>query len=219
MLKVQADEKFPALITYEERLKRSPRWALQEGSMHFDKANQVFHTLDRITKRLDELSIPYALAGGLALFLHGYRRFTEDVDLLVTREGLAAIHEKLEGLGYVPPFAGSKHLRDAESGVKIEFLVAGDYPGDGKPKPVSFPDPKQSSEVLGGVSCLNLTKLIELKLASGMSAVHRERDLVDVQELIRILGLGADFAESLDSSVRPVYLDRWRRAAMTPKEE
>jgi len=25
--------------------------------------------------------------------------------------------------------------------VRIEFLVSGQYPGDGKPKPVAFPDP------------------------------------------------------------------------------
>ena len=34
-----------------------------------------------------------------------------DVDILVTREGLKTIHERLEGLGYVPPFTGSKNLR------------------------------------------------------------------------------------------------------------
>jgi hypothetical protein len=221
MLELQIDKskELAAPVPYEEQLRLSPRWALQEGSMHFDKANQVFRTLERITAKLDENGVPYALAGGLALFLHGYRRFTEDVDLLVTREGLTAIHEKLDGLGYVPPFAGSKNLRDAESGVKIEFLVTGDFPGDGKPKSVAFPDPIQSAEIIGGVRCLNLAKLIELKLASGMSAVHREKDLVDVQELIRVLGLSADFADSLDSSVRSTYLDRWHRAAMTPKEE
>ena len=205
--------------TYEERLTRSPRWALLEGSMHFDKANQVFLTLRRIIEKLDEIGVPYALVGGLAMFLHGYRRFTEDVDLLVTREGLATIHERLEGLGYVPPFTGSKHLRDADSGVKVEFLVTGDYPGDGKPKPVSFPDPAQASEMIDGVSCVNLSKLIELKLASGMSAIHREKDLVDVQELIHVLKLGQDIVDQLDPSVRAAYIDRWQRAAMTPEDE
>ena len=81
----------------------------------------------------------------MALFRHGFRRFTEDVDILVTREGLKTIHEQLEGLGYVPPFTGSKNLRDTESGVRIEFLIAGEFPGDGKPKPVAFPDPAESA--------------------------------------------------------------------------
>ena len=85
------------------------------------------------------LNIPYAVAGGMALFSHGFRRFTEDVDILVTREGLDRLHRELEGLGYVPLFPGSKNLRDADSGVRVEFLVTGDFPGDGKPKPVAFP--------------------------------------------------------------------------------
>jgi hypothetical protein len=68
-------------------------------------------------------------------------RFTEYVDILVGRDDLKRIHEKLEGRGYVPPFPGSKNLRDAQTGVRIEFLVTGAFPGDGKPKPVAFPEP------------------------------------------------------------------------------
>src|SRR6516164_3139204 len=129
------------MIAYEEQLNRDRRWAFQEGSMHFEKENRVHKTMERITQRLEELSVPYAIVGGMALFFHGFRRFTEDIDILVTREGLQTIHQRLEGLGYLPLFAGSKHLRDTESGVRIEFLVTGDYPGDSLPKPISFPDP------------------------------------------------------------------------------
>src|SRR5207245_5103196 len=124
--------------------------------------------LEKIVRQLEELRIPYAVVGAMAMFFHGYERFTTDVDILVTKEGLKQIHERLEGLGYVPPFEGSKHLRDTESGVRIEFLTTGDYPGDGKPKPVSFPDPTEASLILDGVRCLTLPKLIELKIASGM---------------------------------------------------
>src|SRR5947207_2800877 len=122
------------MIAYEERLDRDLDWALQEGGMHFKEENEVHHTLRRIASRLDHMGIPYAVVGGMAMFYHGFRRFTEDVDILVTREGLDEIHRRFEGLGYVPPFAGSKQLRDTESGVRIEFLVTGAYPGDGKPK-------------------------------------------------------------------------------------
>ncbi len=113
------------VIPYEQRLKRDFNWALREGSMHFEEESAVQKTLRRIVKRLDELGVPYAVVGGLALFFHGYRRFTEDVDILVTKDDLKRIHEKLEGLGYLPPFEGSKHLRDTDSGVKVEFLTTG----------------------------------------------------------------------------------------------
>ena len=87
----------------------------------------------------------------MALFQHGYRRFTEDVDLIVTPQGLQQIHDALEGLGYVRLFRGSKALRDTDAGVKIDFLIAGQFPGDGKPKPVSFPDPSNMFVELGGM--------------------------------------------------------------------
>jgi hypothetical protein len=173
--------------------------------MHFDRKSGVQQTLRSIARRLDELGVPYAVAGGMALFYHGYRRFTEDIDILVDRDGLRAIHERLEGLGYVPPFVGSKNLRDTATGVRIEFLVTGDYPGDGQPKPVAFPDPAAVTVERSGIKFLGLPTLIELKLASGMTNPRRAKDLVDVQELIATLALPADFAGQLNPFVRDKF--------------
>jgi len=195
--------------TYEQRLDNDPFWALKEGSMHFECDSAVQKALLRITKQLDELGIPYAVAGGMALFFHGYRRFTEDVDLLVSPEGLRRIHEQLEGRGYVPPFEGSRNLRDTESGVRVEFIVSGQYPGDGKPKPVAFPLPEEAGIEIGGIQFLQLHRLIELKLASGMSNARRLRDLVDVQELIDTLRLPLELEAQLDPSVRDKYRELW----------
>jgi hypothetical protein len=205
------------VVAYEDRLNADRRWALLEGSMHFEKESAVFRSMEKIARRLDELGIPYAMAGGMAMFLHGYRRFTEDVDLLVTADALRAVHERLEGLGYVAPFAGSKNLRDAETGVRIEFIVTGGFPGDGMPKPVTFPDPEQVSTVIGGVRCLNLPTLVQLKLASG-TAPGRRKDLGDVQELIRLMGLPEGFAEDLDPSVRDLYRTLWQELQGLPPE-
>ncbi len=177
--------------------------------MHFEEASAVHQTLRRITRRLEELGVPYAVAGGMALFLHGFRRFTEDVDILVGKDGLRLIHERLEGRGYVAPFSGSKNLRDADTGVRIEFLVAGDYPGGGKPKPVAFPDPADVQIEKEGIRYLTLSKLIELKLASGQTNPLRLKDIADVQELIRLLQLPAAFADQLDPFVRPKFLELW----------
>ena len=182
---------------------------MSEGSKFFEEKGAVQEALGKIAVRLDELGIPYAVAGGMALFIHGYRRFTEDVDILVTRQGLTAIHTKLEGLGYLPPFPKSKHLRDTALGVKIEFLVTGDYPGDGKPKPVAFPDPAVAAVERDGVKYLNLPTLIELKLASGMTNPDRMKDLADVLELIKLLALPKDFALQLAPYVREKFNEFW----------
>ena len=84
-------------IAYEQLLARQLQWALQEGSMHFEEKSAVHLTLRKITRRLHELSIPYAVAGGMALFFHGLRRFTEDVDILLTAQGLQQSRPDLEG--------------------------------------------------------------------------------------------------------------------------
>ncbi len=198
------------LIPYEKRLHEDRRWAMAQGGGYFRKDNDVFKTMYRIAGRLDALGIPYAVVGGMALFEHGFERFTDDVDLLVTPENLKVIHERLEGLGYVPPFTGSKQLRDVESGVRIEFLISGAFPGDGKPKPVAFPNPADVGIDRDGIVFLSLPKLIELKLASGMTGgIHRMKDFTDVVEMIKIRQLPADFAEQLDPYVRGRYLEFW----------
>lgn len=206
------------MITYEQKLDRDRRWALREGSMHFEKESAVHKTLQRITKRLEELQIPYAVVGGMAMFQHGYRRFTEDVDLLVTKDALAEIHRRLDGLGYLPPFAGSKQLRDTDTGVKVEFLVTGEYPGDGLPKPVSFPHPKDATTVIDDLRVLTLPKLIELKLASGMTGAGRLKDLGDVESLIKALNLPADFEDKLNPFVQRKFREIWEGVQRSPKE-
>lgn len=203
------------MITYEDRLEKDLRWALDEGSRHFMNESDVHKTMRRIAAKLDELGIAYALVGGMAMFLHGFRRFTEDVDLLVTEQGLSQIHDELNGLGYVQPFAGSKQLRDTSTGVRVEFLVAGQFPGDGKPKPVAFPDPQNVSVVIDEVRCVDLVRLVELKLASG-SAPGRRKDLADVQELIRTLTLPKSFGDELNESVRAQFIELWAELQDAP---
>jgi nucleotidyltransferase AbiEii toxin of type IV toxin-antitoxin system len=198
--------------SYEEHLDADLEWAMSEGSRFFEGRGAVQEALKRITSRLNELGIPYAVVGGMALFAHGFRRFTEDVDLLVTREGLNEIHRNLQGHGYRPAFEGSKNLRDTEHGVKIEFLVAGDYPGDGKPKPVVFPGPSGHTIQKNGIQYINLEALIELKLASGLSNPERMKDLVDVIELIKTINLPTDLSKKLNAYVRAKYLELWNAA-------
>jgi len=200
------------VANYEDELNRSPRWALSEGSRHFEEDSAVFKALHNIAARLKALGIPYAVVGGMALFKHGLRRFTEVVEILVTKADLKTIREKLDGLGYLPPFQNSKQLRETEQGVRIEFLTTGDYPSDGKQKPVSFPDPRTVSFEADGICYVTLPKLVELKLASGMTSPGRLKDLADVLELIKVLNLPIDFAEQLAPFVQEKFKALWQDA-------
>ena len=60
-----------------------------------------------------------------------------------------------------------------------------------------------------------LERLIELKLASGMTAPHRLRDLADVQDLIMRLELPADLGNTLDPSVRGKYRELWQSVQLS----
>ena len=180
---------------------------MSEGSRHFQGTSDVQKALLKICKRLNDLGVAYAVAGGMALFQHGYRRFTEDVDILVTSAGLQKIHEALDGLGYVRPFPHSRNLRDVETGVRIEFLIAGQFPGDGKPKPVAFPDPAEKAIDMDGIKVLDIATLVELKLASGMTGTHRLKDLADVQELSKHVALPPNFAEQLNEYVKQMFIN------------
>ena len=182
---------------------------MTEASLFLDGKGAVHETLRRVCKRLDEAEIAYVVVGGMALYAQGFQRFTKDVDLLVSPQGLTRIHAELEGLGYVRKFRGSKNLRDTQTHVDIEFLVEGQFPGDGKPKPVAFPDPRNVGVERNGIRYLNLPTLVELKLASGLSNADRMKDLSDVQELIKAVELPRDLHLQLNPYVRDKYLELW----------
>lgn len=113
---------------------------LQEAEEFFMKQGPVHSTLERLARRLEAEGIPYAVVGGMALYLHGFERMTRHVDVLMTSDGLDEFIKGFVGRGYVPSFSGArKSFRDTDSQVPIEILFTGEYPGDGKPKPVSFP--------------------------------------------------------------------------------
>ncbi|MGB8648060.1 MAG: hypothetical protein WCF84_22685 [Anaerolineae bacterium] len=203
---------------YESRLHQGYAELLEEASRFYMTQGNVYDTLRRLVWRLEQEKIPYALIGGMALAAHGFVRMTQDVDLLMTAEGLAAFRERCAGRGYVPAFPGAlKTFRDTETHVRIEVITTGEYPGDGKPKAVSFPEPMQASFEQEGIRVITIDKLVELKLASGISAPHRLRDLADVQDLITALELPLAFAERLDPSVRDRFRELWN-AARTPDE-
>jgi len=70
--------------------------------------SDVHQALTRVTQKLEELAIPYAICGGMAVNAHGYQRTTTGVDLLLTPEGM-------RGSGLLRSGSvGSRSLRAAE---------------------------------------------------------------------------------------------------------
>lgn len=184
------------MSTFRERLDEADRFFMKRGKVH--------QTMHRIVAALEREGIPYVVLGTMALNAHGYVRVTTNVDFLVTPEGLAEIQRVFAITG--------KSMQDAETGVKVKFITTGQYPGDGLPKPVRFPDPAEVSIDHEGYKVISLPKLIELKLASGLATAARLRDLADVQDLIIKLDLPRELGEQLDPSVRDGYERLWGNA-------
>jgi hypothetical protein len=115
---------------------------LEEAEVYFMGEGGVRNAAAAIAERLAEAGIDYAIAGAIVLGEHGFKRFIVDVDVLIRREGFDCFKAEWLGRGYVDVRFGGKVVRDTINDVKIDFLLTGDFPGDGKPKPVAFPDPR-----------------------------------------------------------------------------
>ncbi|MBX3466880.1 MAG: hypothetical protein KF878_08275 [Planctomycetes bacterium] len=181
----------------------------------FGRRSPVHLAAEALARRLGELQAPFVVTGGFALGGYGYERMTDDIDIVVREQDWRRFKERWVGLGYREKFQGSKAVIDTENDVKIPVLFVGGFPGDGKPKPVAFPDPTDAEVVVasGAFPVVSLEMLIQLKIASGKTAPGRQlRDYGDVVELIRCNTLSASFAERLDPYVREEFLHLHRIA-------
>ena len=202
-----------------QELIASPDIAYGEGLEFFRGKGMLNQAIKKIASDFERENIDYVAVGAIALNRHGYRRFTEDIDLLLTPEGLDRFRSTLIGLGYRPAFEGARKKYRTSENIPVEIIVAGEYPGDGLPKPVVFPKPGDVAVVIDGVKTISLEKLIELKLASGISAPHRLKDLADVQELIKIKQLDVNYADKLDPYVRAKFIELAEAVAAAGDEQ
>jgi hypothetical protein len=175
---------------------------LKEIDMFFQGRDPVHKTMRRAVKRLEKAGISYAVMGGMAVNAHRYQRTTGDVDILLSPEGFAEFRRRFVPKVYDNLAGRPRRFKDKTSGIQIDILVTGSFPGSGKPGPVAFPDPAQVSESIEGIQFVDLATLVQLKLAA-----RRYRDFGDVVELIRFNDLDDGFAERLLPSVRGDYIE------------
>jgi hypothetical protein len=195
--------------TYEARLDSDFDWAMMQGSLHFQERNDVWKSVRKITARLDDLAVPHALIGGIALFRHGYRRFTQNVDLLVAPEDFKNVRAELLRNGYRQSDRHERWVHDQETGVRIGFHLSGvQRCAEGRLR-FEFPTPNSVSVRIQDTWCASLAALINIKLMSGIACRARMRDLADVQELIKAIRLPATFVNALDPVVQAAFRDVW----------
>jgi Nucleotidyl transferase AbiEii toxin, Type IV TA system len=189
---------------------------LRRDTVH---ARDIGTVLESLRQRLGDEGIPFALIGALALRYHGYVRFTEDIDILTTREGLDRIHSSLVGRGLATRAAGlRKSLRETEHQVDIDVVTAGEHAGSPE-SPVEYPAPDSGTFVeVEGLRVPTLEALVSFKIASGVWG-HRMRDLADVQSLIRANGLTEEFSDRLSPPLRETFLNLERESRLERRLE
>jgi hypothetical protein len=65
------------------------------------------------------------------------------------------------------------------------------------------------------VPYVNLVSLLELKIASGMTAAHRLQDLADAIQLIRVNALSREYSGQLNPFVRVKFDELWHAAQVS----
>lgn len=179
-------------------------WRFFVGQAEAQKAAQ------KLVAILEAEGLPYAIIGALALNEYGHKRVSVGVDLVMREEDLREFKRRWLGRGYAERVSGTGKLLDTEFDVQIDVLSTGRFPGDDKPKPIAFPDPATTAIRGAPFALLPIARFIELKLASGMVAAHRLKDLADVQELIRAARLPLEMADELDPWVREKFVELWK---------
>ena len=166
----------------------------------------LWDAAQRCHEALRQNCLAHAIVGGVAVALHGYRRTTADVNVLIRCEDQPAVRRAFEEVGFVWDEA-AREFRDSE-GVPVQCLIALEPASRDSSLGVMLPDPSVPSVLteVEGLSVITLAKLIELKLACGLGDIRRSyRDWADVVELIIARHLDHRFAGLLHKSVRKEY--------------
>jgi hypothetical protein len=175
----------------------------------------LWGTAHRTHEVLAAAEIPHAIVGGVAVCLHGYRRNTVDVDLLIRPRDSEGVKSTLLDAGF--KWHASRKEFTSPSGVAVQFVITGERSGPGSE--VRFPDPDGDRviTIAEGLPVLSLARLIESKIACGEGNVRRtHKDFADVVELIAIRNLNQSFARHLHRSLRATFRELVRRARGEP---
>lgn len=183
--------------------------ALHEAAVLWEATGMTIpEAAQRATAVLNQAGIPTLIAGGLAVQVHGYPRFTVDADIVVP--DIVAAHRVLVERGYNASMTAPIGVVDPQSKVRIDLLPGGSCL---TPRcPVNFPMPTELALVY-----ISLPGLISVKLGSFISnPIRRAKDRADVIELIVRNDLRRDFA-GIDGAVQGLYRETWDAIQAEPE--
>jgi hypothetical protein len=180
----------------------NPWQRLREIGRFFQSRDSVHQALRRLVRRLDKAGITYCVMGAMAVNLHGARRTTDDVDILLTGPDLERFRQEMVPKYYTQVEGRPRRFCERKSGIRLNVLVTGKYPGSGKPGPFAFPDPAKASQEIKRIKVITLPQLVQLKLAA-----RRYYDFGDVVHLIRVHNLDETFLKKIHPSVKQDFIE------------
>ena len=137
-----------------------------------------------IAARADNLQLPFLLAGGHAVIVHGYARSTFDLDLMVRQEDRARWLELIQGLGYSLLREGPTFLQfnaPARSSFPLDLMLV---------NATTFSrmqaDAVATPALAGGVRVVSLMHLLALK-CHAVKHGHPGRIVKDADDVIHLL--------------------------------
>ncbi|HUG69154.1 MAG TPA: hypothetical protein VMM76_15495 [Pirellulaceae bacterium] len=162
---------------------------------------RVVSSIDHL---LGTLECPAVLAGGLAVWRHGYYgRMTQDLDVVLPADRIEEFLIASSMCGFqvlTPPKGRWPKLVHKETGIQVVILPEGERPGTAKRlAPTTIPHPLSIGASGATLRYVPLLPLIELKLAAG-----RGRDEADVIELLRV---NEDQTESIRRYLESIHVD------------
>ena len=194
---------------YEEALRRGGAFAIEQIGRFFQGIGPVHQTLKVLVAELERTRTPYAITGATALNAHGYRRATDDVDVLLTAGTKESFISSIDPALFIPGGKRHRYVRDGVTGVRVDLyepplriMVKG-------PEQFRTFNPPHASVVIDGIRYLDLSSLMATKLIHGIHGPAVMKHMSDVVASIKYLNLPLDFAGTLPEDVRPKFIDFW----------
>ncbi|MGH7271382.1 MAG: hypothetical protein ACREJ3_13215 [Polyangiaceae bacterium] len=129
----------------------------------------VMSVAKKVSTFLDEHTVPHAIAGGMAVSVHGHPRMTKDVYILVPASAVKTIKQ----LGKTSPISGFlSGVSVTVDGVDVDFLFLGEGLGE---------NDINSAGQYAGLPVVGIEPLILMKLGAG-----RTQDTADIVALVNM---------------------------------
>lgn len=175
-----------------------------DEQLAIDMLSEQPHILDVARRLTAQIDAP--VLGGIAVFLHGYLRTTRDLDFYTPDRKVT--DQQLRAAGAVWDAKNREHVFES---VRIHTVT-----------PVDAGHEVRKVSTIQGVRVVSLADLIAIKLRCGLNNPGRSKDIADVEELIREVGLDKTFASKLPKDLRVDYkncVDAVRRRDEADKKQ